>query len=55
MTAAFLVLADAAEEGRKVILTMLATGLVFVAVIAIGEAAHYASARRKREKSERPL
>ena len=31
----------AAEEGRKTILVMLATGLVFVCVIAIGELWHY--------------
>lgn len=31
------VLADAAEEGRNVILSMLVVGLIFIAVIAIGE------------------
>ena len=31
----------AAEEGRKTILMMLAVGLVFVAVIAIGELVHW--------------
>lgn len=55
MIATILLLADAAEEGKKVVLTMLVTGLVFIAVIALGEAAHAASHRRKREKSERPL
>ena len=30
-------LADAAEEGKNVILGMLVTGLIFVPVIAIGE------------------
>ena len=41
-------LADAAEEGRNVILGMLVTGLVFVAVIAIGETSHALRHRRKR-------
>jgi hypothetical protein len=34
---AALVLADAAEEGRKIVLSMLVVGLVFLAVIGIGE------------------
>ena len=37
MLASFLLLADAAEEGRKVVLSMLAVGLIFLLVIAIGE------------------
>ncbi len=40
-------LADAAEEGKNVILGMLVTGLIFVAVIAIGETSR---ARRHRRK-----
>ena len=40
-------LADAAEEGRNVILGMLVTGLVFVLVIAIGETTHKLRHRRK--------
>jgi hypothetical protein len=36
-----LVLADAAEEGRKVVLSMLVVGLIFVGVIAIGELSHW--------------
>lgn len=55
MTAAIWLLADAAEEGRNVILSMLVVGLVFIAVIALGEAAHYTAHRRKREKADRPL
>jgi hypothetical protein len=43
-------LADAAEEGRNVILGMLATGLIFVAVIALGETAHYLRHRRKQRR-----
>ena len=42
-----LVLADAASEGKKVITAMLIVGLVFVAVIAIGETSHWLRARRK--------
>ena len=43
-------LGDAAEEGKKVVLTMLAAGGIFVLVIAIGELSHHvAKARRKRE------
>jgi len=30
-------LANAAEEGRNIVLSMLVVGLVFVAVIALGE------------------
>ncbi len=39
--------ANAAEEGRNVILGMLATGLVFVLVIALGEASRALRHRRK--------
>jgi hypothetical protein len=38
----------AAEEGRKVVLTMLAVGGVFVAVIALGELAERVGKRRRR-------
>jgi uncharacterized membrane protein YidH (DUF202 family) len=56
MAAVFqLFLADAAEEGRNVVLSMLAVGLIFIAVIAIGEASHAVAARRKAEKADRPL
>jgi hypothetical protein len=40
-------LADAAEEGKNVILGMLVTGLIFVAVIAIGETSRAVRHRRK--------
>ena len=33
-------LADAAEEGRNVVLSMLVVGLVFLAVIDLGELTH---------------
>ncbi len=37
MASALAVLADAASEGRDVILSMLVVGLVFLLVIALGE------------------
>ena len=41
---------SAAEEGKKVVLTMLAVGGVFLLVIAVGELSHHVSrARRRRE------
>ena len=40
-------LADAAEEGKNVILGMLVTGLIFVAVIALGETSRALRHRRK--------
>jgi hypothetical protein len=36
----------AAEEGARVVLMMLAVGGVFLAVIALGELAHWLSQRR---------
>jgi hypothetical protein len=43
-------LGDAASDGTKVVLTMLATGCVFLLVIAIGELSHHvAKARRQRD------
>ncbi len=36
----------AAEEGKRVVLMMLATGGVFLSVIAIGELAHWLRHRR---------
>jgi hypothetical protein len=45
-----LVLASAkvtpAEEGRNIILAMLVVGLVFIAVIALGELTHWLRTRR---------
>lgn len=37
----------AAQEGRKVILMMLAVGGVFICVIALGELTHWAGKRRR--------
>ena len=41
---------DAASEGRNVILGMLVVGLIFLAVIALGELTNYASHRRAERK-----
>ena len=41
-----LLAATAAEEGKKTILAMLVTGLVFVSVIAVGELTHWLRHRR---------
>jgi hypothetical protein len=38
--------ADAAEEGKKVIIGMLLTGLVFIGVIALGETSRWLRHRR---------
>jgi len=42
---------SAAEEGKKVVLTMLAVGGVFLLVIAVGELSHYAARARRRRNS----
>jgi hypothetical protein len=47
-------LASAAEEGKKVVLSMLVVGLVFCAVIAIGELTKHAAKKRKAAR-RRPL
>jgi hypothetical protein len=44
---------DAATEGKKVIFGMLITGLVFLAVIAIGEILHSLNHRRKARRAAR--
>jgi hypothetical protein len=46
LVAALLPLADAATEGKKVIFGMLLTGMVFIAVIAIGETSQWLKRRR---------
>lgn len=38
---------DPAKEGKKVILGMLITGLIFIAVIALGQLSKWASHRRQ--------
>jgi hypothetical protein len=37
---------DPAEEGKKVIIGMLITGLIFIGVIALGQLSKWASHRR---------
>jgi len=44
-------LADAAEEGKNVVLSMLVVGLVFVAVILLGDLYNWRA--RKRHNSHR--
>ena len=39
--------ADAAEEGKKVLIGMLLVGLTFIAVIALGEGSRQLRKRRK--------
>jgi hypothetical protein len=55
MVAALWFLADAAEEGRSVILSMLVVGLVFLAVVGLGELNSYRAAKRKQAKLNRML
>ena len=40
----------AAEVGRKVVLLMLATGGVFILVIALGELSHWVAKQRRRSQ-----
>jgi hypothetical protein len=44
--AALLPLADAATEGKKVITGMLITGLIFIAVILLGQTSQWLKRRR---------
>ena len=55
MLAALWPIADAAEEGKDVVLSRLVVGLVVLAVIGLGELTHYAALKRKRAKLNRPL
>jgi hypothetical protein len=43
--------ADAATEGKKVIVAMLITGLIFVGVIALGETMDWLGERRRRRRA----
>ncbi len=43
---ATLLAADVAEEGRNIVLSMLVVGLIFIAVIAIGQFFRWLSHRR---------
>jgi hypothetical protein len=44
---------DAASEGTHVILGMLVVGLIFLAVIGLGELSHWAGHRRAERKRAR--
>ena len=55
MIASLWFVADAAEEGRKVVLSMLVVGLIFVAVIALGELTHHLAVKRKARTPGRTL
>ena len=44
---------DAATEGKHVIIGMLIVGLIFLAVIVLGELTHWAGARRKARRNAR--
>ena len=50
MLAALSLLADAASEGRSVVLSMLVVGLVFIGVIVLGELTHHLGHKRKAAK-----
>lgn len=45
--------ADAAEEGRNVIIGMLIVGLIFIGVIALGMLGEHLSERRRRARARR--
>ena len=46
---------SAAQEGTRIVLGMLIVGLVFVAVVVVGDGLHYWHLRRERARAERPL
>ena len=54
---AFVLLAteSAAQEGKKIITGMLIVGLIFIAVIALGQAAKWLGHRRTDRKARRQL
>jgi hypothetical protein len=47
------VIFDAATEGRNVILGMLVVGLIFLAVIGLGELSNWANHRRQERARQR--
>jgi hypothetical protein len=55
VVAALSLLADAASEGRSVVLSMLVVGLVLIGVMALGELTHRLGDKRKAAKQRRPL
>ena len=50
MVAALSLVADAASEGRSVVLSMLVVGLIFIGVIALGELTSYMGRKRRAGK-----
>jgi hypothetical protein len=48
-----LLLADAASEGASIVLMMLATALVFIGVIAIGDLSHRYALKREASKTRK--
>ena len=42
----------AAEQGRKIVLLMLATGGIFVGVIALGELSDWVAKQRRRSRQD---
>jgi hypothetical protein len=42
----------AAQEGRKVVLLMLATGGIFLCVIALGELSHWVAKQRRQRADD---
>ena len=46
MLAALWLLADAASEGKKIVISMLVVGLIFLGVIVFGQLARYIGHRR---------
>jgi hypothetical protein len=53
--AALSLVADAASEGKSVVLSMLVVGLIFLGVIALGELTTALGHRRAAAKRKRPL
>jgi hypothetical protein len=47
-------IADAAEEGKKTIISMLVVGLIFLGVIALGELTQWAGERRRARRRATP-
>ncbi len=45
---------SAAQEGKKVIIGMLLVGLIFVAVIALGQTSRWLNHRRKARRARQP-
>jgi hypothetical protein len=55
LASTFLLGADAAEEGKKVITGMLIVGLIFISVIALGQTSKWLGHRRQARKRAQRL